>query len=183
LDDEHGCNGHRDAARDGAAFQRKGTMDQSGPRHPTLKSPIIDRADLQTLQHRTISGVVTFAFWLIWAYLWVPLLALIAWAVGLEQAYKYMFVLGGYEEVLGLLGVYTLIILIMGGSLVAWAGYNILRFGRHPKRAASAPPTLQEVARHFRQGPLAVESWRQAQRLQVMHDEKGGIARVDVLEK
>jgi biofilm PGA synthesis protein PgaD len=158
-------------------------MDQSGPRHPPLKSPIIDRADLLTLRQRTVSGLLTLVFWLIWVYLWLPLLALAAWAIGMEQAYKYMIALGGYEEVIGLLGIYTLIILIMGGSLVGWAAYNILRYGKRAKRSSSEPPALEEVARYFRQGPLAVEGWRQAQRLQVMHDEKGGIARVEVLGK
>lgn len=156
-------------------------MDQSGPRHPPLKSPIINRADLQTLQHRTVSGVVTFVFWVIWAYLWLPLLALIAWAVGLEQAYKYMIVLGGYEEVLHLLGIYTLVIGLMSGSLVAWATYNILRYGKLANRSSSPPPPLEQVARYFRQGPIAVGAWREAQRLYVIHDERGDIERVQML--
>jgi biofilm PGA synthesis protein PgaD len=156
-------------------------MDQSRPRHTPVKSPIIDRADLQTWGHRTISGVLTLVFWAIWFYLWLPLLALIAWAIGLQQAYKYMIVLGGYQEVLRLLGIYTLIILLLGGSLYAWATYNILRYGRLAKRSGSRAQTTEEVARYFRQGPIAVDSWRQAQRLYVMHDEKGDIAHVDVL--
>jgi biofilm PGA synthesis protein PgaD len=147
-----------------------------------VKSPIIDRADLQTPQQRTVYGVLTLLFWLVWAYLWLPLLALVAWAVGLEQAYEYMIVLGGYEEVLGLLGIYTVIIMIMGGSLVGWAAYNILRYGSRAQRSGNQPPTLEEVARYFRQGPQAVESWRRAQRLQISHDEKGAIARVDILQ-
>ena len=157
-------------------------MDQSGPRHPPLKSPIIERADLQTLRQRTIFGVLTFIFWILWAYLWLPLLALIAWLVGLEQAYKYMFVLGGYKDVVGLLGVYTLIILLMGGSLIGWAAYNILRYGKRAKRSSNEPPGLEEVARHFGQGPQSVAGWRKAQRLCVSHDEKGGIALVEILE-
>ena len=157
-------------------------MDQPGPRHPTLKSPIIERADLQTLRQRTVFGALTFVFWIFWAYLWLPLLALIAWAIGLEQAYEYMFVLGGYKDVVGLLGIYTLIILLMGGSLVAWAAYNILRYGKRAKRSSSEPPALDEVARHFGLGPQAVAGWRKAQRLSVSHDDKGGIARVEILE-
>lgn len=157
-------------------------MDQPGSRHPAMKSPIIDRADLQSPQQRTVYGVLTFVFWVVWAYLWLPLLALVAWAAGLEQAYKYMIVLGGYEEVIGLLGVYTLIILLMGGSLVGWAAYNILRYGKRAKRSSSEPPGLEEVARHFGQGAQAVAGWRKAQRLSVSHDEKGAIARVDVLQ-
>ena len=146
-----------------------------------MKSPVIDRTDLQTLQHRTVSGVITVVFWAFWTYLWLPLLALIAWAFGVEQAYKYMVVLGGYREVLHLIGIYLLVILLMGGTLVAWATYNILRYGKLPKRAGNRAATNEQVARYFRQGPLAVESWQQAQRLYVHHDEKGSVLSVDIL--
>lgn len=165
-------------------------MDQSRSRHTAghaavnpaaLHPPIIERPDLQTAGHRTISGVVTLVFWAIWLYLWLPLLALIAWAAGIEQAYKYMIALGGYEEVFRLISIYTVVVLAMGGSLVIWATYNIERYGRLPKRSGNRVPTLAEVARDFRQGPQAVERWRVAQRLYVVHDENGDIARVDVI--
>jgi biofilm PGA synthesis protein PgaD len=145
------------------------------------KPPIIDRPDLQKLSHRTVSGVLTLVFWVLWGYLWLPLLALFAWALGLEQAYKYMVVLGGWEEVLRLLGIYTLVIVLLGGSLYAWATYNILRYGGLPPRETIQAHTIEEVARHFRQGPIALASWQGAQRLYVSHDANGDIAHVDVL--
>jgi biofilm PGA synthesis N-glycosyltransferase PgaC len=181
LDTEHGRYGHRDAAGAAAECEKESKMDESGPRHSTLKPPIIDRADLQTLGQRSVSGVLTTVFWLLWAYLWLPLLALIAWALGLEQAYKYMIVEGGYWEVLRLLGIYTVVILLMGGSLVGWATYNILRYGKRGTRSGNPGQPIEEVARYFRQGPLAVAAWRQSQRIYVHHDEKGGIAGVEML--
>ena len=100
-------------------------------------SPIIERSDLQSPQQRTLYGVITAVFWAFWLYLWLPLLALFAWAVGLEQAYKYMVVLGGYEEVMRLLGVYFLVIVILGGTLTGWATYNIMRYGKRGRRGAA----------------------------------------------
>ncbi|MBC7804032.1 MAG: poly-beta-1,6-N-acetyl-D-glucosamine biosynthesis protein PgaD [Candidatus Parcubacteria bacterium] len=146
-----------------------------------MTPPIIDRADLQTWQHKSISAGLTLVFWALWFYLWLPLLALIAWLIGLQQAYKYMIVLGGYHDVLRLLGIYSVVILLLGGSLYAWATYNILRYGKLAKRSGSVPPSLEQVARHFRQGPMSVSGWRQARRLLVTHDDKGGIASVDIL--
>jgi len=146
-----------------------------------MKPPIIDRDDLQRPAHRTVTALLTFGFWVFWFYLWLPLLALLAWAVGLEQAYRYMVTLGGYHEVLRLLGIYTLIIVLLGGSLVAWAAYNILRYGPKGRRATYAGPDTEQIARHFGQGPVAVESWRHAQRLHVVHSETGVIEHVDVL--
>jgi biofilm PGA synthesis protein PgaD len=156
-------------------------MDQSRPRHPTLNQPIIDRPDLQSLGHRTLSGMLTAFFWAMWIYLWLPLLALLAWLVGIQEAYKYMVVLGGYKEVLRLLGIYTAVALLLGGALVIWATYNIQRYGRMPMRAGSRIPSVEEVARWFRQGPNAVESWRESKRSYVVHDAEGNIARVDLL--
>lgn len=146
-----------------------------------MKPPIIDRDDLQKPAHRTVTAVLTFGFWLFWFYLWLPLLALLAWAAGLEQAYRYMVTLGGYQEVLRLMGLYTLIIALLGGALVAWAAYNIMRFGPRIRRAGNAAPDTEQVARHFGQGPIAVESWRGAQRLHVTHNDAGVIEQVDIL--
>ena len=38
-------------------------MDQPRPRHITLKSPLIERPDLQSPQQRTVYGVLTLVFW------------------------------------------------------------------------------------------------------------------------
>lgn len=146
-----------------------------------MRSPIIDRPDRVTLRHRTMAGVVTFVIWIAWSYLWLPLLALVAWGLGLQQAYKYMIVLGGYEEVLRVIGLYAVILLLLCGGLYAWATYSILRFGGSERRVGKPVPTADEIADHFRQGPVAVEGWHGAQRLYVTHDKHGGIAHVEIL--
>lgn len=155
-------------------------MDQSGPRHQRLKSPLIDRADLQSSGQRTLYGALTFGFWVFWFYLWLPLLALLAWSLGVQQAYKYMVVLGGYQAVLTLLGIYGLIVVLLGGTLVLWAVYNILRFGGVENRTAARPVTPADIGLAFGQDPDAVMRWQAEQRLLVTHDEEGRIARVEV---
>jgi biofilm PGA synthesis protein PgaD len=156
-------------------------MDQSGPRHPALKSPIIERSDLQSPRQRTLYGALTLAFWAFWIYLWVPVLALLAWSLGVQQAYQYMVVLGGYQEVIRLLGIYALVILLLGGALVLWAIYNIVRFRGVERRTAALPVTPAEIGRDFGQDPKSVTRWQQEQRLYVTHDETGRIARVEIL--
>jgi biofilm PGA synthesis protein PgaD len=146
-----------------------------------MSPPIIDRDDLQLPAHWTVTALLTFGFWLFWLYLWLPLLALLAWAAGLQQAYRFMVTLGGWEEVLRLAVLYTAIIVLLGGSLVGWATYNILRYGPKGRRAANSAPDAEQVARHFGQGPIAVETWRRAQRLHVVHGDAGVIERVDIL--
>jgi len=155
-------------------------MDQSGPRHPALKSPIIERADLQSPQQRIIYGALTAAFWAFWVYLWVPLLALLAWSLGVQQAYKYMVVLGGYHDVIRLLAIYSMVIGLLGGALLLWATYNIIRFRGVEQRLARPPITAAEIARDFGMEAAAVERWQGAQRLRVTHDQAGRIALVEI---
>jgi biofilm PGA synthesis protein PgaD len=156
-------------------------MDQSRPRHPALKSPIIERSDLQSPRQRTLYGALTLAFWAFWIYLWVPVIALLAWSLGVQQAYQYMVVLGGYQEVIRLFGLYSLVILLLGGALVLWALYNIVRFRGVERRTAALPVTAAEIGRDFGQDPKSVTRWQQEQRLYVTHDETGRIARVEIL--
>lgn len=157
-------------------------MDKSGPRHiAALKSPLIERSDLQSPHQRTLYGALTLGFWAFWIYLWVPILALLAWLLGFEQAYKYMIVFGGYRDLLRLLGIYALIIVMLGGTLVVWALYNIVRFRGVEKRKAPRAVTPTEIGTHFVKDPLSVARWQGHQRLYVMHDENGNIATVKAL--
>jgi biofilm PGA synthesis protein PgaD len=150
-------------------------MDQSGSRHRALKSPLIERSDLQSPQQRTLYAVLTLAFWAFWFYLWLPVLALLAWSLGLQQAYEYMVVLGGYHDL------FTLVILVLCGGLVAWAVYNIIRFRGVERRVDALPVTPAEIGRDFGQDPASVTRWQSEQRLYVTHDQTGRIARVEAL--
>ena len=157
-------------------------MDQSGPRHRVLKSPIITRPELQSFRQRTLYGALTVVFWAFWLYLWLPLLALLAWALGLQQAYQYMVVLGGWQEVLRVIALYAVVILLLGGGLIVWATYNIFRFGGVENRTAALPVTAAEIGRHFGQDADSVARWQGGQRLHVTHEPDGRIAGVEVLK-
>jgi biofilm PGA synthesis protein PgaD len=156
-------------------------MDQSRSWHSALKSPLVERPDLQSPQQRRLYAGLTLAFWVFWFYLWVPVLALLAWSLGIEQAYKYMVVLGGYRDVVRLAAFYGLVILLLGGGLVLWAVYNILRFRGVEKRTAARPVTSSEIGNYFGQAPAAVARWQGGRRLYVKHDDVGGIVAVEIL--
>jgi biofilm PGA synthesis protein PgaD len=166
-------------------------MDQSRPRHTPvkpiigskLKSPLIERPDLQSVQQRTLYGLLTLIFWGMWFYLWLPLIALLAWMLGMQQAFKYMVVLDGYKDVIRLIGMYGLIILLLGGGLVLWAVYNIVRFRGVERRTEALPVTAKEIGQHFEQDPKSVAVWQGEQSLYVTHNHSGHIDQVEILSE
>ena len=79
-----------------------------------MKTLIIDRPGLQTARQRLLFGSMTIAFWALWIYLWLPILALIGWALGFKIAYYEMVVKNGYVGLLHLLGFYATIVLCLG---------------------------------------------------------------------
>ena len=153
-------------------------MDKSGPRYPSLNSPIIERPDLQTPRQRTLYGAITLAFWAFWIYLWVPLLALLAWALGVQQAYKYMVDLGGYRELLHVLEIYAVVIAILGGTLMVWASYNIFRFRGVEKRSARPGVSEADIGRDLDHDEKSVMRWQRERLLSVRYDDAGRMANV-----
>ena len=154
-------------------------MEKSGTRYPILSAPIVERSvTAQTPPQKLAYGAVTVVFWAFWVYLWVPLLALLAWSLGIQQAYKYMISLGGYMDLIRLLAYYLLVILLLGGALLIWAGYNIFRFSGVERRTPPAPVTTQQVAGMYNLNPAEIERWQGLRRIVVNHDEQGAIAGV-----
>jgi biofilm PGA synthesis protein PgaD len=156
-------------------------MDQPGTGRVMLKSPIIERPVLpQSGAEKLVYGGITVLFWTFWLYLWLPVLALFAWALGIQQAYKYMVTLGGYRDLLELLILYALIIVMLGGALIAWAGYNIARFTGIERRVPHAAITLAQSALRYGVDVPDVERWQAARTLVVLHHEDGRIDRVEI---
>jgi biofilm PGA synthesis protein PgaD len=49
----------------------------------------IFRSDLQTFMQKSTSALLAAIGWMIWAYLFVPLLSLFAWWLGYRRFYNY----------------------------------------------------------------------------------------------
>jgi biofilm PGA synthesis protein PgaD len=79
------------------------------------------------------------------------------------------------------LGVYCSVIIVMGGSLVAWATYNLVRFRGPSRRASRSVVDLAALAAYHSVEPKALAMWQQARHLMLDHDDNGSIAAVTVL--
>jgi biofilm PGA synthesis protein PgaD len=98
------------------------------------RSLIIDHPDRQNRGRRIGFGIVTLVFWIIWIYLWLPLITAFAWYLGFER-FQYIFIeLDGFEGLLDILGVYFTVLQLIVVVFLAWSLYNQHRFGGKDKR-------------------------------------------------
>ncbi len=136
---------------------------------------IIENPELQTPQQRYVFAAITFLFWILWFYLWIPIISLLAWLFGAERFYKAMIVHSGLDTLLELLGLYSVVILIMGAVLAGWAWYNQIRFRSREKRRASPVVAAEEMRTFFLLEPAQFDLARDARRLVIEHDEHGRV--------
>ena len=141
---------------------------------------IIDRPSLQTSRQRLIFGSMTFIFWALWIYLWLPLVALIGWMLGFRIAYYEMIVKFGYVSLQHLLVFYLSIILFLGASLLVWAYYNYFRFRNKARRMQVAEVSVAALSERYHTAPETLALWAQARRLTLHHDAEGRVIGADL---
>lgn len=140
---------------------------------------IIDRPSLQSSSQRMIYPIVTFAFWILWLYIWLPLVSLIAWGFGVQLFYDEMILESGLDAFLNLAGTYAVIIALLGTSLLSWALYNWGRFRNKERRNVSEKLGSEKIAEYFHVNKDELTVWQGASRIIVHHNEKGDIERVE----
>lgn len=145
-----------------------------------MKRPlIIERPDLQTRRQRLLYGTLTLLFWLLYIYLWLPLITLAGWSFGLWRGYDVLVTQAGYLDLVALLGWYASMIAAFAGTLIVWALYNVVVFGGRERRAPPPPLAAGEQASYWGVPAGALETWRRERVLVVRHDARGRIAVVE----
>jgi len=133
---------------------------------------IIEHPEWQTPKQRILLGFITLLFWIVWFYIWIPFVSVLAWILGVKLFEYQMIELNGYKGVVDVLWWYALVIFLMGGSLIAWATYNIVRFNKIDRRNARPKVTVEMEAKHFKVDSKDVEVWRKSQMVIIEHSEQ-----------
>jgi biofilm PGA synthesis protein PgaD len=96
-------------------------------------SLIIERPERQKPLQRATFALITMAAWTFWVSLWLPVITLIAWLLGLSDAYRQLNVLHPLQ---GALSLSMLPVLACASALVfsMWSFYNRIRFGVNRRR-------------------------------------------------
>lgn len=94
----------------------------------------IDSPELLTGREQLRDAVMTGVMWALYAYLWVPLISLLAWILGFEFAYDVMIRAGGAAHLTTVLLWYAVAVTTIFVLFGAWSLSNLLRFAGHNRR-------------------------------------------------
>ncbi len=114
-------------------------MTRHTPEHPE----IIYRPDLQPPGRRALFSTITFIAWVLWLYLFAPLVSLAAWWFGVSSFREYMLDPERSDYLLTLTG-YAIVVAVTALAIVGWSRYNQFRFGG-PERRRQLPPVSREM--------------------------------------
>lgn len=99
------------------------------------------KADFRLIQNprnvprtsRTLWGAVTLLCWAAYFFLWLPLVTLLLWLLGVRQSYIELYLRKNEIDPF-LLTFLPILALIAGLSLILWAEYNRARFSGDDRR-------------------------------------------------
>jgi len=126
-----------------------------------------------TLRQRARDSIITALLWAVYLYLWVPLVSLLAWALGFEFAYDVMVRAGGAQGLIGILLQYTVVVSLIFAMFTIWSVSNRLRFKHLNRRNRRDPVPLDVIAEYFRVSETDALTLRSRQILHVGIDETG----------
>jgi biofilm PGA synthesis protein PgaD len=146
---------------------------------------IYDEPVSRSLPARLGWALATAILWLLWIALWVPLMELVAWPLGLGMLADYLplplaLTMFGLESMgFFLLGAVPL----SGGCLLTWSCLNYLRFRNANRRSRRVPAQLEELADYSALLAETMAGWQIARRVVAYHDEHGRLMEAEVLHR
>ncbi len=144
-----------------------------------MKPLVIDTPSVQSLRQKYISALLTFIFWVIWIFLFTPLITLLGWLLGIHLVYFQMIELEGSKAVIENFGAFLECLAAIGGSLSAWAYYNYWRFGKIDRRTQLPPVTNDQLSAFFHVEESSLSAQQENKCLSVSFDEAGNIIRIN----
>ncbi len=134
---------------------------------------VINAPYLQTYGQRFGAVALTVLGWLLWCYIFFPLVTLSCWLVDNEVCSQWVNLAGGYLNLQQLLSVYLQTIfgltLLWGG----WVLYNMLRQRRGRKAPLSHRVSAEDLCAQFRVEPMEL-ALCQASRYAIVHFDEAG---------
>ncbi len=155
----------------------KTCLDKNYPAEEVIVPAFIDQPDLQHWSQRGVFGMIAMAGLSLWAYLFVPLLSLLAWWFGWHRFDHY--IVHDYQHgFTQSITVMIAVVMMMGLMLLGWASYNILRFYHNERRNHVPDVKPCEIARFYEIEPEQVQQAKAAQNSIFHYDSQGKIVHI-----
>lgn len=113
------------------------------------KQVLIDSPELLSRRHRITDALITGLMWVLYSYLWAPLISLVAWLLGFEFAYNVMVRAGGLERLKEVIWFYSIVVASIFVVVAGWSMLNRRRFAHRDRRRAVEPVSDPEIAAYF----------------------------------
>ncbi len=118
--------------------------------------------------------------WIIYSYLWAPLISLIAWLLGFEFAYDVMVRSGGAQTLKSILVWYGAILAAIVVVVTGWSLVNRLRFSNRDRRNAGEVVCDADLASSFGIEIESLQDLRESDVVRLSLDDEGNIRTIDV---
>jgi len=133
----------------------------------------IDARDLLSQKIRRRDGLLTVVLWVAYAYLWLPLISLGAWYLGIEFAWRLVEQAGGPTRLGHLLVWFALFTIVAAGGVIGWSGWQRARFRDDERRRRAPVVTDEQEIEYWQLERGRFDRLRNAQRVLVELDSQG----------
>lgn len=118
-------------------------------------------------------ALVTGLLWALYLYLWIPLVSLLAWALGFEFAYDVMVRAGGARDLLPVLLQYAVVVSFIFSAYTIWSVSNRLRFKNLNRRQRREYVADEALAQYYRVPVEQIDTMRKHQIMHIHVDASG----------
>lgn len=140
---------------------------------------ILNMPDLVARHAKIGSSIFTIVFWALFVYLWMPLITVIGWTLGLYHSYNEFTYARELANLKHLAFVYTMIVLALGGALLMWALQEYLRFRNVNRRREPVKVENVELAKYVNIPESDISTCQRTRRLVAHHGADGSILSID----
>lgn len=141
-------------------------------------SVCIDSPELQSPREQLRDTLATGFMWMLYAYLWLPLISLMAWVLGFEFAYDVMIRAGGAASLRTVLFWYAIAVTTILIAFGAWSMSNRWRYGAQNRRAALDEVSDESLMAYFGISAEVLAQLRSGRALALELDSVGAIGEI-----
>ena len=138
----------------------------------------IDAPELMTRREQLRDKIMTGIMWALYAYLWLPLISLLAWILGFEFTYDVMVRAGGAAHLRTVLFWYGIAITSIFVVFGVWSVSNRRRFAGHNRRGNLDRVADESFMAYFRISAEELTLLRSGSALTLQLDAVGAICEI-----